>query len=468
MPSSLPSATLPFTPKSQSLFKTNQIKNSRNARTTITINNTNSGTVGRRQTNPMPAPKAVRTQSLPIWNLKPNIANTGFPRNSIAHKIYLADRKTEANQQNNQHQNIAYEINTLQNDNTIQRTKIDDSVSKRFDFMLNKRKSTKKVSPGIEGQKLQQKQKGRKISLTSENDKENIPPQSITSKENKLEGDLDFNAEFPMSDFSDVVFKDEMGWFSNFNCNFFESPTSASASQLNQQNLKPSITLNDPNTCNTIALENEDVSELETAQNNKISLPSDVDKTSPIDSLSIPLIELTHSSSTTNMQRISIKEGSTLNITDSNNATPCDNDIKGRKASVIDSDNTKPQAGLINFSTPADQPASDNNVTASKKLTSMLETQQSKRSHEEVLDEEEEEEALKKQKAIPSSPCGMFNYHQPMELSEDIVEEEQGHNIGDDNESDKTNDLFSTFVHSGRRVSQVVTSPIGEFQSIKH
>lgn len=204
-----------------------------------------------------------------------------------------------------------------------------------------------------------------------------------------------------------------MGWFSNFNCNFFESPTSASASQLNQQNLKPSITLNDPNTCNTIALENEDVSELETAQNNKISLPSDVDKTSPIDSLSIPLIELTHSSSTTNMQRISIKEGSTLNITDSNNATPCDNDIKDRKASVIDSDNTKPQAGLINFSTPADQPASDNNVTASKKLTSMLETQQSKRSHEEVLDEEEEEEALKKQKAIPSSPCGMFNYHQP-------------------------------------------------------
>ena len=545
MPSSLPSATLPFTPKSQSLFKTNQIKNSRNARTTITINNTNSGTVGRRQTNPMPAPKAVRTQSLPIWNLKPNIANTGFPRNSIAHKIYLADRKTEANQQNNQHQNIAYEINTLQNDNTIQRTKIDDSVSKRFDFMLNKRKSTKKVSPGIatiakkpasininpkqppktsgekkandkqtivkvknsnsknsakstqagcrrssvvehlndhddsilsdilsepgiEGQKLQQKQKGRKISLTSENDKENIPPQSITSKENKLEGDLDFNAEFPMSDFSDVVFKDEMGWFSNFNCNFFESPTSASASQLNQQNLKPSITLNDPNTCNTIALENEDVSELETAQNNKISLPSDVDKTSPIDSLSIPLIELTHSSSTTNMQRISIKEGSTLNITDSNNATPCDNDIKDRKASVIDSDNTKPQAGLINFSTPADQPASDNNVTASKKLTSMLETQQSKRSHEEVLDEEEEEEALKKQKAIPSSPCGMFNYHQPMELSEDIVEEEQGHNIGDDNESDKTNDLFSTFIHSGIRVSQVVTSPIGEFQSIKH
>ena len=46
------------------------------------------------------------------------------------------------------------------------------------------------------------------------------------------------------------------------------------------------------------------------------------------------------------MQRISIKEGSTLNITDSNNATPCDNDIKDRKASVIDSDNTKPQAGL--------------------------------------------------------------------------------------------------------------------------
>nr|CAI6675818.1 BPK_HP1_G0043020.mRNA.1.CDS.1 [Saccharomyces cerevisiae] len=201
-----------------------------------------------------------------------------------------------------------------------------------------------------------------------------------------------------MSDFSDVVFKDEMGWFSNFNCNFLNHQLLQVHPQLNQQNLKPSITLNDPNTCNTIALENEDVSELETAQNNKRSLPSDVDKTSPIDSLSIPLIELTHSSSTTNMQRISIKEGSTLNITDSNNATPCDNDIKDRKASVIDSDNTKPQAGLINFSTPADQPASDNNVTASKSLLACWKLSKSKRSHEEVLDEEEEEEALKSKK----------------------------------------------------------------------
>lgn len=544
MQSSVPSTTLPFTPRTQVLSKTNQMKNSRNARTTITVSNTSNVTTGRRQTNPMPAPKAVRTQSLPIWNLKPNISNTGFPRNSIAHKIYLADRKTEANQQNNQHQNIAYEINTLQNDNTIQKTKIDDSVSKRFDFMLNKRKSTKKSSPGTatigkksplvnvnpkqtlkigsekkandkqpivkvkssysknfakstqagrrrssvvehlgdndnsilndilsepsnEEQKLQRKQKQHKVSLTIENDKENIPPQCITSKENKLDGELDFNAEFPMSDFSDVVFKDEMGWFSNFN--FFESPTSASASHLNQQNLKPpSVTLNDPNTCNTIALENEDVVELETVQNNKVSLPSDVDKTSPIDSLSIPLIELTHSSSTTNIQHAAIKEGLTLNITDSNNDTPCDNDIKDRKASIIDSDITKSQPGLMNFSTPADQPASDNNATASKKLISVPEVQQNKRSHEEVLDEEEEEEVLKKQKAIPSSPCGMFNYHQPMDLSEAMVEGEREHNVGDDNESDKTNDLFSTFVHSGRGGSQAVTSPIGELQSMKH
>lgn len=47
----------------------------------------------KRDTNPMPAPKAVRTQSLPIWN------NPGIPRNSIAHKIYMADRNKEQNQQ---------------------------------------------------------------------------------------------------------------------------------------------------------------------------------------------------------------------------------------------------------------------------------------------------------------------------------------------------------------------------------
>ncbi|CAI4035650.1 hypothetical protein SMKI_13G3010 [Saccharomyces mikatae IFO 1815] len=541
---SLSSTTFPFTSRTQTLSKTNQMKNSKNTRTTIIVNNTSSGTSGRRQTNPMPAPKAVRTQSLPIWNLKPNTTNTGFPRNSIAHKIYLADRKTEANQQNNQHQNIAYEINTLQNDNTIQKTKIDDSVSKRFDFMLNKRKSTKKASttttatmakklasvnvnskqvPKInnekkvsdkqtivkvknsysknsvkptqvaprrsslagplsdsvdliindiltesvsQGQKVQQKQKQHKTSLTNEIDKENIPPQNIAGKENKLYDEIDFGTEFPMNDFSDVEFKDEMGWLSNFN--FFESPASVSGSHLNQQNSKPSsTTLNDPNTCNTIALENEDGNDLEVVQNSKISMPSDVDKTSPIESLSIPLIELTHSSSATNMQLMPVKGGSTSNSVDNSDDTPSDNDTKERKTYIIDSDSSKPPPGLMNFSTPADQPVSDN-ATTSKKLISLSEVHQSKRPHEEGPDEEdEEEEVLKKQKAIPSSPCGMFNYHQPIELSEAMVDGEQEQDIVNDDESDKTNDLFSTFVISRRAGSQVVTSPIGEFQSLK-
>ncbi|EJS44200.1 spt21p [Saccharomyces arboricola H-6] len=539
-------SALPCTSRTQSLSKANQIKNSRNTRTTVTINNASTATSGRRQTNPMPAPKAVRTQSLPIWNLKPNSTNTGFPRNSIAHKIYLADRKTEVHQQNTQHQSMAYEINTLQNDNTIQKTKIDDSVSKRFDFMLNKKKPTKKASftaatiarrqpsvninpkhstkinsekkptdkltiarvknpdskssnrsvtadqrrsslveplsdnvdsvlndilsePVGQEQELQQKQKQHKISTINENDKENIPPQNITDRENKLYDELYFNTDLPMSDFSDVMFKDEMGWLSNFY--FFESPTSITGPHPNQQNLKPSTTPKDPNTCNTVTLENEDVGEVDIAQSNKIPLTSDVDKTSPIDSLSIPLIELNHSSSGTNIQQISIKEGPALNTADSSNDTPCDNDTKDRKTSIIDSDNSKTQPMHMNFSTPADHPTSDNNGSATKKLVSLPEVQQSKRSHEALEEEEEEEEEdLKKQKAIPSSPCGMFNYHQPVgnNLSADMLNEEQEQSVDNDNVSDKTNDLFSTFVNPGRAGSRVVTSPIGEYQSLKH
>ncbi|QID87316.1 non-specific DNA binding protein [Saccharomyces pastorianus] len=541
--SSLPSSALPFPSRMQPLSKANQIKNSRNARTTTTINNTGNATLGRRQTNPMPAPKAVRTQSLPIWNLKPNSINTGFPRNSIAHKIYLADRKTEAHQQNhpNQHQSVAYEINTLQNDNTIQKTKIDDSVSKRFDFMLNKKKPTKKVSsttvtarkptsigpnlkqtaknidkratakvkssdskyptksilpgqkrssvaeplsddvdsilhdilsgPINQEQKSQQKQKQHKTSAVNENDKENIPPQRVTEKENKLYDELDFSAGFPMRDFSDIVFKDEIGWLSNFD--FFESPTSLTGSHFNQQNIKPSSTTpRDPNTCNTVTLENEDdVGEVDETQNNKIPLTSDADKTSPIDSLSIPLIELSHSSSAVNIRHTSLKEGSMPSGVDSSNNTPCDNDTKDRKTPIIDSDNSKAQPMLMNFSTPADQLGSDNNVATVKKLVSLPEGQQLKRSHETLEEEEEEEEDLKKQKAIPSSPCGMYNYHQPecIGLSDDMVnEQDQEQGLEDDAESDKTNDLFSTFVNPGRTGSQIVTSPISEYQSIKH
>lgn len=542
---SLPSSAFPLTSRMQPLSKGSQMKNSRNTRTTVTINSTSNATSGHRQTNPMPAPKAVRTQSLPIWNLKPNSTNTGFPRNSIAHKIYLADRKTEAQQQNNQHQNLAYEINTLQNDNTVQRTKIDDSVSKRFDFMLNKKKPMKKISPTTatitrkmpsvivnlkqstknsnekkaigkqaiskvknsdsktpikfmlaeqrqssiveplsdnvdsilsdmlsesinQGQKPQQKQKQQKTSAMKENDKENIPPQNIADRDNKLYDELGFNTDFPMNDFSDIVFKDEMGWMPNFN--LFESPTSVAGLRLNQQNFKPSSTTpRDPNTCNTVTFENEDVSEVEIVQNSKISLTSDVDKTSPIDSLSIPLIELNHSSSATNAQHVSIKEGSALNIGDSNNNTPSDNDTKDRTTSIIHSDNSRFQPALMNFSTPADQPASDNNVANSKKLITLLEVKQSKRSQGEALDEEEEED-LKKQKTIPSSPCGMFNYHQTegIELCEGMVDEGRNQGVGNEDESDKTNDLFSTFVNPGRVGSQAVTSPISEYQSMKH
>lgn len=95
----------------------------------------------KRVTNPMPAPKAVRTQSLPIWN------NPGIPKNSIAHKIYMADRNKEQKQPPNelrQEKKLTYQISSLQQDNSVSKFKVDDSISKRFDFMKKKTTVTKK------------------------------------------------------------------------------------------------------------------------------------------------------------------------------------------------------------------------------------------------------------------------------------------------------------------------------------
>lgn len=96
----------------------------------------------KRLTNPMPAPRAKRTQSLPVWNMDPSNSsiNCRKGKGSIAHKIFMADKLNEGSSpsSNSRTQVFTYEINTLQRDNTIQKHTVDDSISKRFDFMNNK------------------------------------------------------------------------------------------------------------------------------------------------------------------------------------------------------------------------------------------------------------------------------------------------------------------------------------------
>ncbi|QLQ79752.1 hypothetical protein HG537_0C04010 [Torulaspora globosa] len=296
-------------------------------------------TVIKRQMNQTPAQKAERTQSLPIWNPK-QASNTAFPANSIAHKIYLADRKTDASQQNCQ-QPLAYQVDALQQDNTIQRFKVDDSVSKRFDFMLNKKKSndpsqskaqqaTRKplaakarrfntmasipVSP-TETKESTMKENPKKQQRSGSVCDENVPVavgetdsiinELLTTQSNEKAKDLtpteenkenqpplhNVNEGFDLDllPFADINTRSDLEWFGDFNP--FNSP-SLNLNVLPEQGTKPSgTTPKDPNTCNTVSIENAD-------DDDQTKLTSDIDRTSPIDTLSMPLMELNDRSTT--------------------------------------------------------------------------------------------------------------------------------------------------------------------------
>ncbi|EDO19382.1 hypothetical protein Kpol_1002p28 [Vanderwaltozyma polyspora DSM 70294] len=95
----------------------------------------------KRQTNPMPAPKAKRTQSLPIWGPKNNQNIIDLPTNSVAHKIYLADRKKSENLKSSQ-KKIRSNSRSNISSNSSSGNLSEDSVSKRFEFMLNKKKDS--------------------------------------------------------------------------------------------------------------------------------------------------------------------------------------------------------------------------------------------------------------------------------------------------------------------------------------
>ena len=107
-----------------------------------------SARANKRQTNPKPAPKAIRTQSLPIWDARANPAGPGFMKTSIAHKIYMADRQTgEMPGATHRPDAMTYEIMALQPDSSVHRVKVDDAISKRFDFMNKKKPAGSVKSP---------------------------------------------------------------------------------------------------------------------------------------------------------------------------------------------------------------------------------------------------------------------------------------------------------------------------------
>ena len=181
----------------------------------------------KRKTNGNPAPRAERTLSLPVWNanVKSNPTNQELFTTSIAHKIYLADRQYDMISQDSKLHDLAANINSggspststqfhyqphqvtgslqdytttttttgtlmpYREGNQLARHKLrtdQDDVSKRFEFMLNKKRpttaaGTKTKSDGIKKPKKKivkpSRSKNKDINKNkSKNKDKNKPP----------------------------------------------------------------------------------------------------------------------------------------------------------------------------------------------------------------------------------------------------------------------------------------------------
>ncbi|KAL3235751.1 Spt21p [Nakaseomyces bracarensis] len=414
--------------------------------------NNNNMSSNRRQTNPMPAPKAKRTQSLPIWNLKPGNGNNMYLKNSIAHKIYMADRQTDGGPVNP----------TFQTPVEQQEAKptVDESVSKRFEFMLGKKKSSnvKQTKKGNSSKKEQDtetqlKTKKNKKNRTKSNDfkkpmlsvnqennlmydsllsdntpqseiyndarnynenKENIPPTCTNT------GDI--NNDLDMINFEGINLKGDMNWLNSFNPFDYQNSTN------NQPSSKGlNSTPQDINTCNTVTIENEEDDELQAQNdfnpsgfthevkskfNNEVYVNTDIDKTSPIDNLSMPLLDMLDDKSKTKTKN---STSVVLNIEVDDNDDEDDENMNEDSTSI-----------MANNSTPVEQSTISRIAPLKKSISSIEE--------EDDEDEEEEEEdhkrMSKKRRTIPSSPSMMFSYHDASPNSE------------------ITNDLFTSFMNN--------------------
>lgn len=429
------------------------------------------GTVVKRQMNQTPAPKAERTQSLPIWNPKQQMSNnTAFPANSIAHKIYLADRKTD-NVQPATQQPLAYQINALQQDNTIQKYKVDDSVSKRFDFMLNKKKDPQQdqqqgkaqtvvkkttaakarrfntmaaipVPPAESKPKIISKKSQRSESICEENlapiTEENFVLQDLLEgmsnkrqsqgyTEDNKENQPQMNDEFDLDllSFPEINAKSDLEWFGDFSP--FHSP-SLIQNLLAEHAKKPSTTTpKDANTCNTISIDNAE-EEDQQMQEEQGKSTSDIDRTSPIDTLSMPLMELNDRSNT---RMVSCQEQlRRLPILGKGETTG-----KGSPEKDV-VDNAQPEDEVTSIVMQLSSSCQDLRVpekdTVSKVSNSSQASTPALTRCYEYQDGEEDElsEGTKRQRTMPSSPTHMFNYEDDL------------------SSAGETNDLFSSFIQT--------------------
>ncbi|GAV49662.1 hypothetical protein ZYGR_0P03080 [Zygosaccharomyces rouxii] len=440
----------------------------------------------KRPTNPTPVPKAGRTQSLPIWNMETKDSNGSV--NSIARKIYLADRKTELEQMNEPpHNPLAYQVSALQQDNTVQRTKLDTSVSRRFESLANKKKKpqqqqqhqSKKApnakkshaapkarrcntmaaipTPSDESKSLAKKHEKLGTDAGSLNDvvqemlagpddtlpvvnddKENFPPPPPpVENSDEAQGGIDLD----LLDFSELG---EMDWFQNFDP--FNSPSLVPAAN-NGEPVK-NTTPRDQNTGNTMTIGDEEVADVEEDPCDKIGVTSDIDRTSPIDTLSMPLMELNqqpHAKLITCQEQlkrlplIGPKHSSSGNVTgDSKKDNRAGSDTSKQSKSKDDEIDDDQTSIVGSYSTPVqeDRPK--------KREKSQLVVENSspipKRSYADDDDCDEKVPSYKKQRTIPSSPTTMFNY-----------QDEASSQVDDD---DENNDLFSSFVNGSRPSNQ--------------
>lgn len=416
--------------------------------------------VTKRQTNPKPAPKAIRTQSLPIWDTRVNPAGSGFIKTSIAHKIYMADRQTETlskQQRLDTHPDaLTYEINSLQPDNSVQKIKVDDAISKRFDFMNKKKtsgsnvknstkKSSKKITkatrtksgkilPAMSTIHIPQAGSPSLHTIAAANNtptgktpcdddimianKENIPPLS----EHNTTRDMYAN----LLNFND----NSIDWLNEFN------DVSKGLDLVGMMDPPTNSTVNTPTIINT----NNHTQT--TTKNTPRDIPTveDMDRTSPIDTLSMPLIELdqagkstsekTMQNSTNKIMRkksVSGKPGKMTTCQDQLRRLPL---LSGQQQQqhVSQTKNYMDLSAVI----PSDMiiPNSDATVLVNY-------------SPEEEGEENDDDEN-KNHGIMPSSPGMMFGYNKNASTHMDVKIDNNSDD--EDDEEPNNNDIFSSFV----------------------
>lgn len=398
-----------------------------------------------RNTNPMPAPKAFRTQSLPIWEYS---KSGGIRSGTIAHKIYMADRNKKQLTAHNTHQQSGvlrdrkptYQVTSLQNDTSVIKFRVDDSVSKRFDFM-NKPKAKKSNTGTIKSSILNTTSKINTASKKSVKPKLAAPRRSSVSEASISTPNVTSKVENIQDEFSiindstslqDLFDKNERTNKENVPPTLNANPSLLPVNlddffQLESKNFKNSDNewlqglLGTPrdNNCNIVPIDDETDNDFPTQhlkpntdffQNSRASnMTYDTDRTSPIDTLFMPLVDQdpksTHAAKSAScpdqLKRSSLLMKGKRNLQSNHILTD------------EDEDTTFP---VIQYST---SPTADRVLLGSTINSKILQSKHTIYSDEIAFDyyDDKHLDSIKKQKAIPSSPGSIFQPYKTLHQS---------------------------------------------------